>query len=243
MSKIEVYKVEHGSANIKQTSVKREWMDQTGGAHAYHCFPVSLANSLGYEISFPEEISFIWDGISGSEDGHVKVLSGHQYVSTGRANATISFNTGLIFKTDEDITMMHMPVPNLFVDGAQAFTTLISTSFYRNPMPVAWKITKANEVITIPANQPVVTLLPIPLKTIAGLELDMYTADLDHSYNDYNKAYGDASQVHNQKGEWTDWYRNAIDHTGKSIGSHELKSIKLKINDFIKTRKKPNERI
>ena len=33
------------SVNIKQTRVKREWMDKTFSGHAYRCFPLSLANS------------------------------------------------------------------------------------------------------------------------------------------------------------------------------------------------------
>ena len=86
----EVYKVHpNQSANIQPLGVKREWMDETFDKHAYHCFPVSLSNTLGWGVSFPVDISFIWDGISDSTDTHVKVLKGHEYVSTSRANATI----------------------------------------------------------------------------------------------------------------------------------------------------------
>ena len=83
----DVYKVyPNQSANIQPLSVKREWMDETDEAHAYKCFPVSLTNQLGWGISFPEDISFIWDGISDSQPIHVKVLSGEKYVHTNRSN-------------------------------------------------------------------------------------------------------------------------------------------------------------
>lgn len=230
---ITVYKTDK-SANIKQTRLKRQWMDETDNAHAYHCFPVSLANSIGYEISFPTEISFIWDGISDSTPSHVKILNGKEYASSSRGNATISFNTGLFFKSSENITMLHMPVPNFFVDGVQAFTTLISTSFYKNPIPLALMITRPNEIITIPANQPVVTLLPIPLKQISETQLDIYAGAPKSNSEEYNKEYGRVANEINRVGNWTDWYRNATDHTGEKVGSHELKSIKLKINDYTK---------
>ena len=232
MSELNVLKYPN-CANIKQTSVKREWMDNTMNAHAYHCFPVSIANSIGYEISFPEEISFIWDGISDTMSDHVKVLSGEKYVSTGRANASISFDTGLVIKSDQNTTMLVMPVPNLFIDGAQTFTTLISSSFYMHPIPVVWHITRANTIITIPANQPVATILPIPLKQICDYEMNIYKAEFSDDFIKYNKEYGvEAQRVNKINGGFTDWYRNATNHKDEKIGEHELKSIKLKINDY-----------
>lgn len=231
---IDVYKVGQYSANIKQTSMKRDWMDSTWEKHSYHCFPIILANTVGYEISFPEEISFVWDGISDSSPDHVKILSGSKYAYSGRANSTISFYTNLIFKTSPNITMMHMPVPNLFVDGVQAFTTLVSTSFYKDPFPVALKITRANEVITIPANQPIVTILPIPLKQVCSAEMNIYSGGHSKEFADEMQEYGEAAQKINSIGQWTDWYRNATNHKEESIGSHELKSIKLTINDYSK---------
>lgn len=162
-----VYKIyPEQCADIQPLGVKRKWMDETFDKHAYHCFPVSLSNTLGWGISFPEEISFIWDGISDSTDTHVKVLSGNKFVSTARSNATLSFNTNLVIKTDENISMLAMPTPNWPIDGVWPFTTLISTSFFRGSFPIAWRITRANEVITIPANTPVSAIFPISLSNI-----------------------------------------------------------------------------
>jgi hypothetical protein len=238
IEKIDVFKIGPYPANIKQTSIKRDWMDNTYESHAYRCFPVSIANTLGYEISFPEDISFIWDGISDSTGDHVRILSGEKYAYSGRSNATISFYTGLIFKTSKNITMMHMPVPNFFVDGAQAFTSLISTSFYEDPIPSAWKITKPNEIITIKANQPVATILPIPLKEIASLEMNVYRGSFSKDHDEMKQEYGEAAQAINKVGGWTDWYRNATNHKNESIGAHEVKSIKLKINDYTNEERK-----
>lgn len=133
---------------------------------------------------------------------------------------------------------MHMPVPNFFIDGAQAFTTLISTSFYRDPIPSAWKITRANEIITIKANQPIATLLPIPLKEISSLEMNLYNGQYSTDHDKMKIEYNRISQQINKDGGWTDWYRNAVDHDGNSMGEHELKSIKLKINDYTEEGKK-----
>jgi hypothetical protein len=171
MHNIEAYVIRQGLGSLSSLTAKRDWMDNTFDAHAYKCFPVSLTNQLGWGISFPEDISFIWDGISDSTPEHVKILSGEKYAYPGRANGTISFNTGIMFKTDENLTLLSMPVPNLFIDGAVPFTTLISTSFFGGELPVAWMITKANEVITIKAGTPIIAVIPIDLLAINNSEI------------------------------------------------------------------------
>jgi hypothetical protein len=227
----EVYKVGWETAKISPLTIKRQWMDDTFDKHAYHCFPISLSNGLGWGISFPKDISFIWDGISDSTDTHVKVLSGSEYVSTSRANATISFNTNLVIKTPENLSMMAMPTPNWPIDGVWPFTTIISTSFFRGIFPVAWRITRANEVITIPANTPVASIMPISLSQLNNSEAIMKKySELPSDFfpkEDYGQIVSDI----NKQGRWTDFYRNATDHLGNKLGDHEVKALRLKVTD------------
>ena len=203
-------------------------MDETWNAHAYHCFPVSLANQLGWGISFPEDITFIWDGISDTSQDHVKILSGKKYVYSDRANATISFKTGLMFKTDENVTLLQMPVPNNFIDGVTPFTTLISTSFYHGDLPCAWRITKPNVEITIKANTPVISIIPIDLEKMQHSEIIIEdSANAPRSPN--SATYAATLSEINKTGRWSDFYRNAVNDLGQTIGKHQLKSIKLKV--------------
>jgi hypothetical protein len=207
-------------------------MDNTWQAHAYKCFPVSLTNQLGWGISFPEDISFIWDGINDSSSEHVKILRGHKYVGTGRANATISFNIGISFETEENISLLQMPVPNQPIDGITPFSTLMSTSFYGGDLPCAWIITKPNIEITIKANTPIIALLPIDLSDLQDSEIELlpfsekkpYLADVDN--------YSQAVYEINQQGKWTNFYRDGVDHKGNILGKHQLKKIKLKTKEI-----------
>lgn len=236
MPEIKVLKANTGrpGADIRQLPVSRDWMENTVDRHAYHCFPMSLTNRMGWGISFPEDITFIWDGISDSTNEHVKILSGEQYCSTNRGNATISFNTNLHFRTDEETTTLVMPVPNQFIDGAQCFTALISTSFLNSALPVAWRITKPNVEITIPANTPVASVMPVSLKTLETYE--MMVEDAEFTQEDWAEmgAYGQAVHEHNLRGEWSNFYKNAVDHTQQKIGSHEVRNINLKTTDKTK---------
>jgi hypothetical protein len=225
---ISAYRINDNS-QIKQSSVRRDWMDETYDRHAYNCFPLSLTNSLGWSISFPEDISFVWNGISNTDKNNVKILSGEKYVNTARANATISFNIGIEFKTDEDLSLMAMPVPNQFNQDFQIFTTLISSSFFNGEFPVVARITSSNKIITIKANTPVANILPISITNLQNSEI---------VFTKINKNTRPGCPQHNveqirkeilDSGKWTNFYRDAINPCGDSIGKHEAKSIRLRV--------------
>ncbi len=238
--KVKAYRHPAHRVIIEQTKVKREWMDNTANAHAYKCFPVTLANTLGWSVSFMDDIEFIWDGISEAADTHVQVIKDPAGVcSTQRANATISFYTGIFFETDEDTTMLQMVPPNYFIDGATPFTTLISTSFYQEAIPVAWRITRPNTIIRIPAGTPVATFIPISLKSLNDIELDIedkvWPEDWWTKREERSKAWAEKT-----KDGFTNFYRDAVEYDGTKLGEHETKSIRLKINDMST---KPSEMI
>jgi Family of unknown function (DUF6065) len=229
MGTFRVTKTHEAAATIEPLPATREWMDATAEKHAYMCFPLSVSNRLGWGISFPEDISFIWDGITDTTSDHIKILKGSRYASTARGNATVSLSTGLIFKTDEDTTTLAMPVPNLFVRGAQCYTTLISTSFYMPELPLAWRVTEPNIEITIPAGQPVAAIIPISLTNLQeNYTLEMTNEYPDHNYWEEVKKYGDAAELKNSVGDWSKMYRDAVDYNGEKVGSHEVKALKLK---------------
>ncbi len=235
MKDIAVYRLGSSSANIDQLPLKRDWMDLTFDRHAYQCFPVSLANRLGWYVSFPEDISFIWDGINDSTSGHVSILSGEKYVHPNRGNRTISFNTGIYFSSKKNVSLLTMPVPNQFIEGTQCFTTLLSTSVLENDFPIAWIVNKPNEVITIPANTPIAAILPISLNDVQSYSLNVIDGipELWKS-SEWSKRMSDrakASEAKNSVGDWTHYYRDAVDHNGDIVGEHEAKKIIMKVTN------------
>jgi hypothetical protein len=237
--KITVYKNTQTRSKIEQTKVKRDWMDDTLDAHAYKCFPVSLANTVGWSISFLDDIEFIWDGISDTTPDHVTILSGPVGVpTTVRGNATISFYSGFYFDTPENVSMLQIVPPNFFVDGATPFTTVISTSVLKEAIPIAWRITRPNTIIKIPAGMPVATFIPISLKEYQDVELeikDKVFEGMDLKEQEKRQKVWDEIT---KKGGFTNFYRDAVDYLGNSIGSHEIKSLKLKITDLTSKDKK-----
>ena len=213
---------------IEPLTVTRDFMDATPDKHAYHCFPVTLANTLGWAISAKKDIRFIWDGINDTSGDHIKILEGEDLVYTGRGQSTVSFNTNIILRTAQNISVIAMNVPNYFHEDFDVMNSVISTSFYPHPLPLAIRARTPNKEVVIKAGTPIAAILPISLGALkdAYIEVSKHVADPEDAAK--FKSYGDAAQELTSKGQWTDWYRNAINEKGESVGEHEVKSLKLK---------------
>lgn len=233
MLNISVEKMHGSKFDITPMSIKRDWMDNTSENHAYRCFPVTQANVIGWSLSCTEDISFIWDGINDQTDKHVEIFS-PQGSYAGRGQSSISLNTSLVFRTDKDVSILTINPVNYFNDDFETMSNLMSTSFYDNPLPLAIKAKKANEKIVIKAGTPIATIIPISLTNLNNTTINIFEyKDEDRSREKSNMSYGEAAQVINSGGNWTDWYRDAINEKGESVGSHETKVLKLYVKDNI----------
>jgi hypothetical protein len=231
MINISVEKMNGCIFDIQPMSIKRDWMNETSENHAYRCFPVTQANVVGWSLSCKQDIIFEWDGINDETDKHVKILNPRGSYS-GRGQSTISLDTSLVFRTDIDVSILTINPVNYFNDDFETMSNLISTSFYENPLPLALKAKKSNVQTVIKAGTPVATIIPISLTNLNNTTINII------KYNDSkkirqqaNESYGKAAQAINSLGQWTDWYRNAVDENGNSVGSHEVKTLKLGVSD------------
>jgi len=237
MFNISVEKMYGGIFNIEPMSIKRDWMDVTSEKHAYRCFPVTQANVIGWSIFCEEDIEFMWDGINDQTGDHVEIFK-PQGSYSGRGQSSISFNTSLVFRTDKDVSLLTINPVNYFNQDFETMSNLISTSFYDNPLPLAIKARKANEKIVIKAGTPIATIIPVSLTNLNNTEINIVDyLDNDRSRHDALMSYGEAAQVVNSSGNWTDWYRDAVNEKGESVGDHEVKVLRLSVKDNTQLRK------
>ena len=237
MIEISVEKM-HGSIfEIAPMSVKRNWMDETSERHAYRCFPVTQANMVGWSLSCIKDIIFTWDGINDQTPDHVKIASPDGSYA-GRGQSSVSLNTGLVFRTSKDVSIWTINPVNYFSKDFETMSNLISTSFYDSPLPLAIRAKRANVETRIEAGTPVATIVPISLTNLNNSSINI--VDYSDPNNLRNQAiidYGNAAQKVNSKGEFTDWYRDAVNEKGESLGAHETKAIRLHVTDSTKKSK------
>jgi hypothetical protein len=234
MFNISVEKTQGALFDIQPMSIKRDWMDATSENHAYRCFPVTQSNVIGWSLSCLEDIEFLWDGVNDQTPDRVQVFSPEGAYS-GRGQSSISLNTGLVFRTDQDVSIFTINPVNYFSDEFETMASLISTSFYDNPLPLAIKAKIANKRVVIKAGTPVATIIPISLSNLNGTDIEIVEyQDLGRKRLDANISYGSAAQEINSSGKWTDWYRDAVNEKEESQGSHEVKTLKLGVIDKTK---------
>lgn len=232
MLNISVEKTNRSHFNIAPMSIKRDWMDVTSEKHAYRCFPVTQSNVIGWNIFCTTDIEFIWNGINDQTPDHIEILQAPLGSYGGRGQSSISFQTGLIFRTDQNISMFTINPVNYFNNEFETMSSLISTSFHDNPLPLAIKAKLANKNILIKAGTPLATLIPISLSELNNTCINIVDyKDLDNQRSKANRSYGEAAQKINSTGEWTDWYRDAVNEKGETLGAHEVKVLKLSVSD------------
>ena len=219
------------SAKIRQLSPKRDWMH----SNTYNCTPIMAANSLGYGIYFEEDISFVWDG---DRKNPAEAVLGSQYVWSGRGEGTVSFKTNLIFRTDPDVSILTLPVPNEFLDGAEVITTVLSSSIFSGSLPIVWKLHEPNREYLVKAGTNIACVLPI---SIAQFQ--------DSNINVLNEIYPSENRIQDTQ-EYLDeiqkavaagkprlkMYKKAIDHKGNKIGKHEVDNLKMHVTEIGNTK-------
>jgi len=232
MFNISVEKMHGAPFDIAPMSIKRDWMDNTSEGHAYRCFPVTQSNVVGWSIFSKEDIEFVWDGINDQTQDHIEIIKAPEGSYSGRGQSSISFNTGLVFRTEQGVSLFTINPVNYFNDDFETMSNIISTSFYDNPLPLAIKSKSPNKKVLIKSGTPLATIIPISLSELNNTSIKMVEyKDQDRKRIEANISYGEASQVLNSSGEWTDWYRNAVNEKQESLGSHEVKTLKLSVDD------------
>jgi hypothetical protein len=232
MLNISVEKFNNSPFDIKPMSIKRDWMDLTPEKHAYRCFPVTQSNVVGWSLFCNQDIEFVWDGINDTSQDHVQIINAPEGSYSGRGQSSISLNTGLVFKTEKDVSIFTINPVNYFSHDFETMSNLISTSFYDNPLPLAIKAKKSGEKVIIKAGTPLATVIPISLTNLNNTIIEMYEyADKDRLREKSNRSYGEAGQEINKLGKWTDWYRDAVNEKGETLGNHETKVLHLSVND------------
>jgi hypothetical protein len=231
--KIEVYKSSPGpSAKIRPLNIQREWMD----SGVYHCIPIAVANKIGYGIYFEEDLSFRLDSKNASAystNENSFLWSGESLTkgAYGRNYGTASFEPNLIFKTDEDVSLMTMPVPNQILENATVVSTLLSTSFFTASLPIVWKLHKEDHEYFIPAGTDIAAVLPISLGSLQNCEMNYYDYHFPYERINSHPEYLSAlSKKMNSDGR-SSFYKKATDHNNNKIGKHEVDKFNLFLNE------------
>jgi hypothetical protein len=214
-------KTHQNTTTIKQSRVKRDWMDNTHNKHAYQCMPMTLANVYGWEVQIEEDVVVQWD----NEQSAPRILQG-EYTSTGRRQAVssitgmISLNVGWAINTDEGYSTWFTGSPNYFHDGAIPLTATLPTSWWPDETQMNWKLTKIGEPITFKAGDPFCFFTVYDNRVVENVDIKVKNLWEDKELLQSRMNYSDL-KIKNMKDkpwEWTKGIKTGIDADGKQIG-------------------------
>jgi hypothetical protein len=212
-------------AKLEQLKIKRNWMHES----VYNCTPIATANTFGYGVYFDQDLSFIWDG---NFEHPAESTRGGDIIWPGRGAGTVSFQTNLIFRTDENTSLLTMPVPNQPIENAIVLSTILSTSFFSSILPIAWKLEKPNKEYFVPAGTYIAAIVPISISQFNQSNINIYNKrpdfDIIHGNKDYIKALKDQQK---EKG-FLRLYNKGLDHNKNKIGFHESKPLKMNVKNY-----------
>lgn len=190
-----IFHKQHPDApQIKQASFRRTWMDSTQNKHAYHCLPLTLANTSGWVIELEEETKVYWDGTS-----LPKILSGN---ATAITPGIIGFNLGWVIEAP-DYDISYGPVPNWFDLDARCLSALVD-GCWPDPVQANWLL-PAEKEITFKQGMPIVFITLQKKYVMEEMHWETNNQYLDKEHQATRLAYQKAKQSKLKENPWTGW--------------------------------------
>jgi hypothetical protein len=210
---------------VKQGSIKRDFLSETHKSHGYICQPTTIINTHGWEFLLPHDVEIVWDGVISPDPSHVKIISGEYYdgmriASTLTGSGTITFQLNCFFETDKDHYIMMSGSPNYFVDGVKPMNALWRSDYYTyGEANFCWKITEPNKVVTFKKGTPIAFIYNYPKDLLESTSISI--ENLAENKDLISKIDAYAQKRHkfyeeNEDWTWGNFYK-------KGVGPHDEK--------------------
>ena len=235
MTQITITKTHQNAPLIKQSRIKRDWMDNTYKKHAYNCLPLTSANVNGWELILPQDVVVEWSG----QNEPPKVLEGEFYMGRPLVVPSIigiiSFTTGWAINTEEGYDTWVSGSPNYFIDGAVPLTATIPSSWWPDEFNMNWKITKIKEPVIFKAGDPFMFFNIFSNQLLSNCNFIVENLWDKSELMDARQSYGDAKMKKNIEQPWT-WMKGiktGLDQDGNRIGPANEGLAKLAEPDLV----------
>lgn len=190
----------------------RDWMDATTDRFAYRCTPLGIANSSGWEILLPINLSVHWNGgnlltdlvvVGDDPNGYIAHVGGSLF-----GHGILTFHPGYLFRTSPGWALSVRGAPNTVKDGIVALEGLVETDWLPFTFTMNWRMTRPGSVY-FKKGEPMCFLQPVP-----HAALDMIQPKL--------RKFTDAEKLK----ESYDYWRNARFEFNKRLEERDPETVK-----------------
>jgi hypothetical protein len=142
---LEAYALTDDPQPLVPAPPRRDWMDAIAGGHAYRCLPLAVANTYGWQLLLPVDVTAEWNGGPRIEDINIACTRAHQAVSNF-AHGILTFDVGYIFRTAMDFHLLVTGPSNACRDGVAPMTAVVETDWLPYSFTVNYRFTRPGRV-------------------------------------------------------------------------------------------------
>lgn len=147
---LECFQLQNPAPELIPARPRRAWMDHFIDRQPYRCLPLTMANSAGWELLCPFDISITWNGGPGKEAISITSTSPNVHVEGFAVShfqyGIVTFHTGYLFRTPPGWALSCMGPPNQPKDGIYALSGLVETEWLPFPFTMNWQMTRPGTV-------------------------------------------------------------------------------------------------
>jgi hypothetical protein len=221
--------------------MRRDWIDEMPGARAYHCTPLSIANSHGWEIRCLESIEATWNGGVEPTDVVVRRESDPRQGARGHfGSGILTFETGAIFRTEPGTNLWVMGPTNRFKDGMQPLSAVVESDWMPFTFTMNWRFTRPDHPVRFEQGEPYCFIFPIQHALVREFKPKLRALESDEELaRQYRIGLGRRHLPHvlaaNHRGDarsvrrliTQEWYKRGLLPDGKTPGGPHMKTLQL----------------
>jgi len=171
MSSLLCYRMSRLAPKLVPARAERDWMDATDQRFAYRCLPLTIANSMGWEMLCPMTFEAEWNGEQGIDSIVIGADSAEieKLVASHFGSGVLTFSTHYLFRTDPGIGLNARGSPNLPKDGIAALEGIIETDWLDFTFTMNWKFTRPGKV-RFEKDEPFCFITPVAYRALDDLQ-------------------------------------------------------------------------
>lgn len=240
--KLDCYRVDGAPIDIHPAQSRRPWIDEMPATRAYHCLPLTIANSHGWELRCLQKVTARWTGGVRPEDVEVTREGERvQEVAGHFGSGILTFGIRSIFRTEAGTNLWVMGPTNRFKDGIQPMSAMVETDWIPFTFTMNWKFTRPDCTVTFEKGEPYCFIFPVQHGLIEAFEPRLKAieddAELHRQYKIGARRRQLPSVLSAERGEETrsitrlrtqEWYKRGKMPDGKTPGGPHLKTLAVK---------------
>ena len=239
VKKLICYQINADAPAIVPARPERAWMDATRQRFAYRCLPLTIANSMGWEILCPMTIMAEWNGGPDIEDLTVSVEDpefANYYAESHFGHGVLTFQPHYLFRTEPAIALWVRGSPNSPKDGIAPLDGIVETDWLNFTFTMNWIFTRPGRV-TFEKNEPFCFITPVGYRALDRVAPEIRTLstnpELAAEFDNYGKLRRDFNIKLAQhdpeaaKQGWQKWYLRGEHISGEKGNPRHISKLSL----------------